>query len=329
MSQRNLFVRKLNLKVLHYKPVSTATGTAVLTQLSLAECRELRELLRTESDEITSSPFPLIEAMEALDSLQQVSETDNPVQDPLLPRLKDLKAKSTTFPAPSVNKNTSLFLKMVSSEIALLKKKPNKVPSNSSPRHAIAFKNLQSYSHLTIKPANKGGCIVVMDNAHYKQMCLDILNNNVWYKPISFKQADHFMVEFYHLFDEAFYAGIIDKNNSELMRTSSPRLSTFYCLPKVHKPGPVLKGIPIVSGSGNLTEGASRFIDRVLKPHVESLFSYVKDTMSFLRFMDGLTAPVDSFLVTIDVECLYNSIPHDSGLRVISTFLDQMHPSHH
>lgn len=216
---------------------------------------------------------------------------------------------------------------MVTTEIYALKTKMGDIPPNLSQTQVQALKKLRTYSHLTIKPADKGGCIVVMDNDKYKKICLDILNNPTWYKPISFEIMEQFMVDFYQLVDDAFHSGIINKNNWKFIRTPLPRLSTFYCLPKVHKPGPDLKGRPIISGSGNLTEGASKFVDCVLRPHVETMFSYVKDTPSFLKFMDGLTAPVGSILVTIDIECLYNSIPHEWGVQVITTFLDQMHPS--
>lgn len=157
-------------------------------------------------------------------------------------------------------------------------------------------------------------------------MCFDILNNPIWYRPIPIELADSFLVDFYHLVDEALYADIIDKTLWKFIRTPCPRLSTFYCLLKLHKPVPVLKGRPIVSGCGNLTESASKFVDRMLRSHVESLFSYVQDTLSFLKFMDSLTAPPGSILVTIDIECLYNSIPHEKGLEVINSFLEQMHP---
>lgn len=103
--------------------------------------------------------------MEALNSSPHRSVTDVPFHDPLSPVLKkDLKVKPTTYPASSVNKNTSLFLKMVTSEIASLEGKTKTFSSNLSQRHVQALHDLKSYSHLTIKPADKGGCIIVMDN---------------------------------------------------------------------------------------------------------------------------------------------------------------------
>lgn len=42
--------------------------------------------------------------------------------------------------------------------------------------------------------------------------------------------------------------------------------------------------------------------------------------------MEGLSAPPYSILVTIDIECLYNSIPHKRGLEIVTSYLEQMHP---
>lgn len=54
------------------------------------------------------------------------------------------------------------------------------------------------------------------------------------------------------------------------------------------------------------------------------MFSNTKDTISFLQCVDGLHVPKGALLVTIDAECLYNSIPRELGLETIKTYLDQM-----
>lgn len=46
--------------------------------------------------------------------------------------------------------------------------------------------------------------------------------------------------------------------------------------------------------------------------------------MSFLQTIVGLSLPPGAFLVTIDIECLYNSIPHKLGIEVVKSYLDQM-----
>lgn len=61
----NLFIRKLTLKALHHKNVQASDGTGALMQLSLVECRELRDLLLMESQEVPSTPTLLLEALES------------------------------------------------------------------------------------------------------------------------------------------------------------------------------------------------------------------------------------------------------------------------
>ncbi|KAM5158158.1 LOW QUALITY PROTEIN: uncharacterized protein ACMZJ9_009403 [Mantella aurantiaca] len=48
------------------------------------------------------------------------------------------------------------------------------------------------------------------------------------------------------------------------------------------------------------------------------------DTMDMLRVINGLHVPRDAVLVTIDVEALYSSIPHDLGLKAVKKFLKEM-----
>lgn len=53
----------------------------------------------------------------------------------------------------------------------------------------------------------------------------------------------------------------------------------------------------------------------------------VKDTSDLLRKLDGLCVPPGCFLVAIDIEALYSSIPHDHGMEVISRFLKERGPT--
>lgn len=122
-----------------------------------------------------------------------------------------------------------------------------------------------------------------MDNATYKAMCLDLLDNPTWYRRISTEQVEGFTQDFYALVDEAFHDSIINKTIWEFSRTEYPCTATFYYLPKIHKTGPKLMGRLMVSGNGNLTENGSRLVDATLRPHVETLPPFIKDTISFFK----------------------------------------------
>lgn len=237
--------------------------------------------------------------------------------------LTDLKCKSKTFPPHTINSNASLFLHMVTNEMTAMTNKPP--THNLSLTHQEALSQLKALKDIVIKEADKCGCVVVLDLDFYKQLCFDIINNTSWYRPTDFTQVDRHMVDFYTLVDKAYDDNLISKTIWEFIRTPAPRTPTFYCLPKIHKEG-YLRGRPIISGSGSLTEGASRYIDCILRPHVEALFSYTKNNLSLLKFLEDPTVPPGSILASIDVECLYNSTPHQLGVQIVGTFLDQTSP---
>ena len=77
-----------------------------------------------------------------------------------------------------------------------------------------------------------------------------------------------------------------------------------------------------MSACGSLTENVSAFIDSTLKPHMESLPSYIKDTTDFINKIRQLPqSSKDSFLVTMDVSSLYSNIPHKEGIEACQYFM--------
>lgn len=198
-------------------------------QLSLSECRELRELLLNDPgdapDNISlcstppSSPTPLLAAAAAVFDSPTTSNTQ-PL-DPCVPNTGDLRAKSTVFPAASINKSAQIFQKLVSREILALPS-PNITDPNLTKKQHISLQKLRAYENITIKEADKGGQVVVMDTTHYKTMCRDILDNGDWYRPISFAQLDGIVVKFYALVDSAREERIINDRVWKYIKTPSP-----------------------------------------------------------------------------------------------------------
>lgn len=119
-------------------------------------------------------------------------------------------------------------------------------------------------------------------------------------------------------------------NISNLFDTfpSEIRTPQFYILPKTHKDFDETlplgyPGRPIVSACNSSTDNISKYIDFILKPLMQSLPSYVKDTSDFIRKLKSTKlAHANSYLVTLDVSSLYTNIPHDDGLEACRYFLD-------
>ena len=64
------------------------------------------------------------------------------------------------------------------------------------------------------------------------------------------------------------------------------RTPIFYLLPKIHKPGN--PGRPIVSQIDSPTSRLPKFVDHYLKPFIQDIPSYIKDTTDFLNKLDSL-----------------------------------------
>lgn len=161
-----------------------------------------------------------------------------------------------------------------------------------------------------------------MDNVNYENMCLKILNNTKCYRKISSSLVYRFNQELYSLVDQSL-KGTITRDLWDFIRTRHPRLPTLYALPKVHKDIHNPPGRPIISGNGCISEGISQVIDQHLILHVMELPSYTKDTINLLQILMKLEVPDSAILVTIDVESLYNGIPHDLGIAAIGQILRQ------
>lgn len=92
-------------------------------------------------------------------------------------------------------------------------------------------------------------------------MCMKILNNTDWYRPIKLETITLFNEEFYILVDRALNNNIISNQLWKFIPTSFPVIPTFYSLPKIHKNKMDPPGRPIVSGNESITENLSKVVD--------------------------------------------------------------------
>ena len=83
-----------------------------------------------------------------------------------------------------------------------------------------------------------------------------------------------------------------------------------------------LKLRPIISGPECPTRNLSNIIDKIIKPLLVHVKSYIKDSIHFLnKWKREVTE--NTTLVTFDVCSLYTSIPHNLGVEAIKHFLEE------
>ena len=212
------------------------------------------------------------------------------------------------------NENLKSFLQNIS-----------EAPSESNdhyPRHTNftreqqqALRSLINNKNITIKPADKGGGICLLNTTDYIKKIMDHLNDTNTYRILDSNPIPEIKNEIKGYLDFLVQRSYIDKMTKEFLTPPDPpRLSPFYGIPKIHKPDHPLR--PIVSGCESVTDRLSKYLTHFLQPLAEKLPSHIRDTTHFLRLLQDIPAlPTDVFLVTADVTSLYTNIPHTEGIE--------------
>ena len=196
-----------------------------------------------------------------------------------------------------------------------LTNKTSMPPPNITTDQTTAITNLINNKDITIKRADKGGSIVIMDTTSYIDKALSHIQQPDIYKEQTIdhtrelaSQINSYLdvLETYHRLD--------NKSIDFLTPSNPPRTSLFYFLPKIHKKDNPPR--PIISGCNSPTDNLSDFITHFLTPLARLQPSYIQDTKHFLQILRDIhTLPKGAILVTADVSSLYTNIPHNEGIK--------------
>lgn len=184
-----------------------------------------------------------------------------------------------------------------------------------------ALENLRGYEDIIIKQADKGSAVVVMDRDAYIEEAMRQLDDSEVYTLLDRDPTRDMMKEINTKINECYSKGNIDeKTRDYLLASEDVKPGRFYLLPKIHKQG--CPGRPVISGCNTPTEKISEFVDHKVRPLVQGIESYIKDTNDFLKKLGELgRLPEGSILCTVDVVGLYPHIPHDEGVAALKEAL--------
>ncbi|CAH3184729.1 unnamed protein product [Porites lobata] len=194
---------------------------------------------------------------------------------------------------------------------------------NLSREELNALVALKQRTDIAIKPANKGGAVVVWDRALYIQEAERQLSDTNFSQRVDHDLTMEHQAEVVSVVEDAITKGELPASASNLI-VDHPRTSRFYLLPKIHKPGN--PGRPIVSACNCPTELLATYLDQITSPLVRSLPSYVKDTNHMLDIAQCFRYPTtgpDRFVFTMNIKSLYTVIPNNDGLLALRHFLNK------
>ena len=232
------------------------------------------------------------------------------------------KKASTFCPTSTLNPTLVTFSKLVERDVQKLALSSEKVNArqNITAEERKALDELSKNNKIIIKPADKGGSIVVQNTTDYVTEAMRQLNNSTFYERLSQNPVEQLINDRDRILDTALRDNCITKKQHEFLKVESVVTPCLYLTPKIHKSLINPPGRPIVSGNNSLSEPLSQFVDFFIRDIVKTLPSYVADTRDVLKSLN-VTIPHGAYLVTFDVESLYTNIPHEDGLAAMSFYL--------
>ena len=191
-----------------------------------------------------------------------------------------------------------------------------------------AIKTLRSNPNIIIKPADKGGAVVIMNVDDYEAEGLRQLQNTKYYEELDGPVYPETAKKLTEVLSKMLREGFITEDNFDYLKPSAnDKKRYFYLLPKVHKDPSSWKnpnmpeGRPIVSNCDSECARICKYIEYWLRPLANRHKSYVKDTYDFLNKIRGRDIGIDDYIVTADVSALYTNMNIERTLRIVKIAL--------
>ena len=303
-----------------------------LLSLGLSFCPSVRDFDRAKFSDDMFSFFRRMKLKEFFSDIhghEELSQTAAD-QEPQERKMHNWNSTNTDWYPDNVRNGRSQGLMELLSKITEnfkleLRNTKSKSFNNLTSQQRTFLKQLAEDKSITIKPADKGGSVVIMDTKTYEEHCLNILNNTDFYEVLNEDPTPQYKQQLETIIQYLLGNNYINESEAHHL-TKNERTSTFYCLPKIHKAFtdfPQLR--PICSGYNSVTNKLSEWVDGFLFPAAKKTLSYIKDSTDFIKKLPSYTSDSSSeniFLVTMDVVNLYPNIDHEEGISAAKTALD-------
>ena len=217
------------------------------------------------------------------------------------------------------------------------------LPDNLSKEERNAMKELiaMSKTDIEIKKADKSNTLVLMNKEDYKNKL--VLNGHLYsptYEKSDTRANERVYKDLARLCDK--YEGCLTPSERKVILKEEWSESYFYILPKIHKSKAILdrirelpsdyiqmplpddlKGRPINGDVNSVTQGLSKLLEKILKPLVPQMKSFIKDEFDFVNKIPR-KVDVGVYAVSCDVTSLYTSIPVDLGIEAVDYWLGRL-----
>ena len=182
-----------------------------------------------------------------------------------------------------------------------------------------AIEQLKRNKELTIREADKGSCIVVMDTKQYITEGYAHLADTTIYQHLDRDRTFEVAHKANWALRHHKEVGALHQAQEANLYTQPPKVRTqeMYFPRKVHKEPHKIR--PIVSCSSGPTEKISGFLCHLLTPHLDNVKSLITNTQQVVQTIAtlDLSGHPNVTLVSLDLESLYLSIPQAIGIEMV------------
>lgn len=217
-----------------------------------------------------------------------------------------------------------------------------KTRSNLSIPERNALKNLNSDPNIIIEKADKSSTLCLLNKRNYVLEGLRQLQNRTFYTEINKSNVKEITERVSNLIDKMYGDNMLDENTYRFITKDINKtdLGTFFLLPKIHKiPEETLKeiernetlrnnyiipGRPIVSLCGTPLHNLAHYIDHILVPVVQKQNTYLKDTKHFIKIIENMKIPKDTYLITADASNMYTMFEKNEILEATKRALSEV-----
>ena len=165
-----------------------------------------------------------------------------------------------------------------------------------------------------VLPADKGKCLVVMDQEEYINKMEEKLKDRTTYEPIKKDPTNEIKEALAKELQRIKEEGQLDNKTFYRLQPTKTKIPRMYGQPKIHKANYPLR--EIVDSTGSVAKEVDKYISKILQKYVGKTDYYIKNSAHFAETIKDLRVEEDETLVSYDVEALYPSVPQLEAIDI-------------
>jgi hypothetical protein len=190
---------------------------------------------------------------------------------------------------------------------------------NISKEEREALHCLKEDNTITILPADKGRCTVILNKNDYVTKIQDLLNDQRTYEKLKRDPTSKFKDNIIKVLKEIERSGTMDRRLYLKLYPTSETPPVLYGLPKIHKATIPLR--PIVSSIGSITYELAKYLAHIIGPLAGKTPHHIHNSGDFVSKIKDIKLSPEDTIVSYDVTALFTCIPPEDALVVAKDYL--------